>query len=298
MGLGPAAVKLNIELWQRGLSDGVRSVMDLGSQELQLPRERFFGLLASGGPPYNPGDFEPWSWPDFPRCSTRPFYRLLGLDKFDYIDLNGEHGALKIDLNAPLRDESLIGSYDLVTDYGTNEQVFNVAEAYRTMHRLAKVGGLLVNVQAVFRGNGYFLYDCSFFEELAQANGYEILFSSHIVTVPGEDGPPDIDEFHIPASVALLDVIDWSRVNHISICYVFRKVLDAEFSVPYTYGHGEDEGAAHGYRLQFTPQSPIRRYVPLAQPTMEETRTVALAGQLAKRVSAKAGSVIRGRRSR
>jgi len=198
------------------------------------------------------------------------------VEKVDYVDLNGEHGALTPDLNVPLTDQSLVGSYDLVTDQGTNEHVFNVAEAYRTMHRLAKVGGLLVNVQAVFRGNGYFLYDCSFFEGLAQANQYQILFASYIVTLPGEGDPGDLDEFHIPASADLLDVIDWSRVSNIGICYVFRKARDAEFA----------------------PRSPTRWYEPLAHPTVEETRTADLARRVLKRVGAKVRSVMRIPRSR
>ena len=218
------------------------------------------------------------------------------MEKVDYVDLNGEHGALTPDLNVPLTDQSLVGSYDLVTDQGTNEHVFNVAEAYRTMHRLAKVGGLLVNVQAVFRGNGYFLYDCSFFEGLAQANQYQILFASYIVTLPGEGDPGDLDEFHIPASADLLDVIDWSRVSNIGICYVFRKARDAEFATPYTYGHGD--AASHGYRLQFAPRSPTRWYEPLAHPTVEETRTADLARRVLKRVGAKVRSVMRIPRSR
>ena len=32
MGLGIAAVKLNLELWQRGLFKNIKSVVDIGSQ--------------------------------------------------------------------------------------------------------------------------------------------------------------------------------------------------------------------------------------------------------------------------
>ncbi|MBI3252243.1 MAG: hypothetical protein HYZ52_02840 [Candidatus Omnitrophica bacterium] len=139
-------------------------------------------IRISGTPNYVASAFSPWQWPAQPRCSSRVFYRFLGFQKYNCVDLNQEHGAVSLDLNHPLQDSSLFSQFDLVTDHGCNEHVFNTGEAYRTMHRLCKPGGIILIDQSVWEGNGYYLYDLSFFEGLAAANSYKIIYSGYVVT--------------------------------------------------------------------------------------------------------------------
>src|SRR3989338_4123011 len=157
MGLGPSAIKLNLDLWQRGFLKTTKSVIEMGSQEMHMTLPLFEELVrAAGVPGYKKENFTALAhWPAFPRCPARPFYELLVIDKYNCVDMNKMHGAIPLDLNFPLDDKSLYGKFDLVTDYGTNEHVFNTAEAYRTVHRLCKENGLIIVMQAVFRGNGY-----------------------------------------------------------------------------------------------------------------------------------------------
>ena len=165
MGLGLAAIQNTLELWQQGFFQRINSVAEIGSQEIHTTAADFQTLVEQACVP-NYEDFEfPGleNWPAKPRCSARYFYRMLGATEYDCIDLNEEHGAIKHDLNYPLEEVSLYGKYDLVTDHGSCEHVFNIAEAYRTMHRLCKVGGLIVISQSLWGGNGYFLYDRFFF---------------------------------------------------------------------------------------------------------------------------------------
>ena len=140
MGLGSGAVKLYLELWQRGLFKNIHSVVEMGSQEIHLTKEHFEELIHSAGMNnYKEVDFQELvNWPGYPRVSSKPFYEMLGIEKYSCIDMNAYHEAILLDLNQPLEDKSLYGKFDLVTDHGTNEHVFNVAETYRTMHRLAK----------------------------------------------------------------------------------------------------------------------------------------------------------------
>ena len=44
--------------------------------------------------------------------------------------------------------------FDIVTDQGSCEHVFDIAECYRTMHNLAKPGGYIIIAQATWKGNG------------------------------------------------------------------------------------------------------------------------------------------------
>ena len=68
-----------------------------------------------------------------------------------------------------------------MTDFGNNEHVFNVGEAYRTMYNLTKKDGFIWIFQSVFGGNGFFNFDASFFEGYAAANNLSIVHSCYLI---------------------------------------------------------------------------------------------------------------------
>ncbi|MBL8024251.1 MAG: hypothetical protein JNK54_08245 [Elusimicrobia bacterium] len=277
MGLGPAAVKLNLELWQRNLFSNVKSIIEMGSQELHLTPHQFEGYLHAAG--ITSYDHKPFSnlnyWPGDPRCPAKPFYQLLGVEEYRCIDLNHNYGAIPHDLNLPFTDSTLLGQFDMVTDHGTNEHVFNIGETYRTVHRLCKPGGIIHISQCLYGGNGFHNFDLSFFESMAAANGYRVLFSSFLVTLNRKyidkeelrilpralKGNYGVDQFYIPLSNELLDILQWSKDGAcLGICYVFQKQSKEDFRYAYQC-MGSDGNYA--YRLQFFPNPPSRSYVPL-----------------------------------
>jgi len=289
VGLSAAAIKLNLDLWQRGLLNNYNSVVDLGSQELHLRLSEFEELVdAAGISDYDKSQFAALAnWPASPRCSAKPFYALLGLKEYSCVDMNREHDSIPIDLSVPLDQSDLYGRFDLVTDHGTNEHVFNVAEAYRTMHRLCKKQGMLMICQTVWGGNGYYNFDSSFFEGLAAANGYEVLFASYILTT--REAAPDgrMGQFHLPLARELVTAFDWSRINQIGICYVFLKTSEADFQYPYQGSYLAQKQGHYGYTLQFLPEPPRRTYLPVYDATNMPIATKELAKMLYRRVIAK-----------
>ena len=76
MGLGTSAIKLNLELWQRGMFKGIKSVLDLGAQDLHVTAADFEGLIRTAGVHnYKREKFTHLgNWPRQPRCSSKPFY--------------------------------------------------------------------------------------------------------------------------------------------------------------------------------------------------------------------------------
>ncbi|MBI5124233.1 MAG: hypothetical protein HZA72_02310 [Candidatus Omnitrophica bacterium] len=286
MGLGPAVIKLNLELWQRGLFKAVHSVMDMGSQELLISQADFEELVHWAGiSNYRKEDFPNLeNWPKRPRCSAKPFYAMLGAEKYSCIDLDTGLGAIPIDLNFPLEDKSLYNQYDLVTDYGMNEHVFNTAEAYRTMHRLCKQYGIIVIEQFVYHGNGYYGYEPSFFEGIAAANNYKIFFSSYVIGITKRASAGSLNQFHIPFSSDLLDALDWSKVSEIGISYVMQKQTDSDFRYPYEGQYLSKAYGNHGYRLQFLSNPPSRSYIPISNTLEEAIPGRSLLQQLFKRI--------------
>lgn len=77
------------------------------------------------------------------------------------------------DISCPVEHQN---SYDLVTNFGTSEHLINQTNAFKLMHDLVKVGGILFNLLPMARMNhGFFNYNPCFFECLARANRYKIL---------------------------------------------------------------------------------------------------------------------------
>jgi len=266
MGLASGAIKLYLELWQQGVFKNIKSVIEMGSQEIHVSDEHFEELInAAGITDYNNGEFASLKrfnkGPAGAGLSAKAFYKLLGAQEYSSIDLNGEQGSIRHDLNLPLEDARYYNKYDLVTDLGCNEHIFNIAEAYRTMHRLCKVNGYIVIDQTVFIGNGFYRYDSSFFELLAAANNYRVLYSSYTVTLKSDKY--GYQQFHIPLSRELLLTIDWAKVQTIGICYVLQKLSAADFKYPYQGVYLQESQKNAGYKLRFYPEGRGFSYVPV-----------------------------------
>jgi hypothetical protein len=194
-----SSVKVAIEFKKAGLFDNLTSVMDMGAQEVHMNYEDFTFVLDSYGIEYDPAAFQNLrNYPASPRLSTKPFWRALGFEVTDSLDIDPAHNSIQCDLNMPFEDRAYWGKYDLVTDFGNNEHPFNVAEAYRTMHRLCRQNGYMWVNQAVVNGNGYFNFDVAFFEGMAAANNYSIAYAAFVVTTKH-------GQYHIPCSKDLLE---------------------------------------------------------------------------------------------
>ena len=84
MGLSIAAVQNTLELWQQGFFKNTKKVIEMGSQELHLKTDDFEDLVKMAG--VNNFEKEKFlnldNWPKGPRCSSRSFYKMLGIDEY------------------------------------------------------------------------------------------------------------------------------------------------------------------------------------------------------------------------
>ena len=103
---------------------------------------------------------------------------------FEYvsIDFDGKFGALKLDLNvATCHDVFNLGArpaFNIVTNHGTTEHIFNQANVFELMHDLTVVGGMMIHAVPTPKfgpSHGFYFYDETIFDDLAHANDYEIL---------------------------------------------------------------------------------------------------------------------------
>src|SRR5258708_8263325 len=107
------------------------------------------------------------------------FGELLTTCGFDYrsVDLIKGFNTVLLDLNIHSSPEELCGRFDLVTNFGTTEHLINQLLAMKTVHDLAKPGGIIYHdlPMSGYLKHGYFLYTPLFFNDLAAANDYRIV---------------------------------------------------------------------------------------------------------------------------
>lgn len=99
--------------------------------------------------------------------------------RFDHvsIDLNGEDGALPLDLARPIVEADLLGSFDVVTNVGTSEHVYDQYQCFANIHRLAKMGGLIIHISPTGSSwpNHERTYTEAFFARLMAHGRYRLL---------------------------------------------------------------------------------------------------------------------------
>ena len=74
-------------------------------------------------------------------------YGLFGITSYKSLDPFDPRGDYKYDLGSDVPD---IGKFDVVTNFGTSEHVFNIANVFKTAYDLLPVGGIMLNALPAF----------------------------------------------------------------------------------------------------------------------------------------------------
>lgn len=180
MAIGAIHLAWMQQLARRGCFGDLHSVIDLGPQDIQLERpllaKAVDGLVPAGeiemllNTIYVDGQVA--------RDAQAPFYRLFGLDSYASIDAVDGRATYRHDLSLPAKS---LPEFDVVTNYGTTEHVFNIGEAFRTIHDLTKPGGLSLHCVPCFAfiNHGFYSINPNALIEMARANHYEVIDFSY-----------------------------------------------------------------------------------------------------------------------
>jgi hypothetical protein len=107
---------------------------------------------------------------------TREIWQWLGVD-YLAIDIDGTPGAIALDLNCDVVPAAVRSKYGLVTNFGTTEHVANQANAFKIIHDLTAVGGIMIhNLPCHLPNHGLINYNPKFFWALARANDYRQVY--------------------------------------------------------------------------------------------------------------------------
>ena len=265
MGIGLSTAQVLLELYNEQKLTNVKNVAEIGAQELHLKEQDLQDLYEQVGLDKNLTTKHEnlKNWPKHPRATAKNLYSDLGIKDYTSIDISAEHNSLKVDLNNEFLDKSYYNKFDLVTDFGSCEHVFNVAECYKTIHKITKKNGLIIICQAVYGGNGYFTFDKPFLEGIAAANNYEIIHSSYTVSSSNLTKNGSAKQYNIPLSKDLLDTLKTNKDFDCGINMVLKKKHDAEFKTPYQGNLLKDLNKSYGFKRVFNKDDLTESFIPV-----------------------------------
>lgn len=221
MGINLEAVEFLLELDRKNLLKKGKC-LELGRQDMFIPPSKLKILLDS----------------EKTISSASELYKHLGFESHSSIDGFEAENCHVIDLNKDISiKEELELKADLVTNFGTTEHIFNQYSAFKNIHNLCSVGGVIVHSVPI-AGNvqhGYYNYQPRMFQEMALINEYEIL-SLYIAA----DYWPAL----IPYSKENLFK---NRYKDLMLLVAFRKNTESPFQLPFD-GFFKEQAQTYGYQ--------------------------------------------------
>lgn len=249
-------INIALELFSNKKFKTVSNMLDMGSKELRVSYSQLEYAFKQVNFKFNNKKFEKLKiFPKGKRISTKNFWSEVGIKNYKCSDINNSHDSIFIDLNKPLTNKKYLNKFDLVCDFGNNEHVFNVGEAFKTMYNVTKKNGFIWISQSVYGGNGFFNFDASFFEGYAAANNLSIVHSCYLVY------PSEYEQFVIPCNKDLFNLLDLTKIKGVDISYVFKKNLDDEFKIHYQYGLNNNQ-SKHLVSFLNSEYPPEKLYIP------------------------------------
>lgn len=180
MAIGAIHIAWLRHLARQGEFRGRGTVLDLGPQDIQVDRGFLMRALdrVVGGSTLDRDLADMFTNGGFRPDGQPAFYRLFGLSPYASIDASDTRATYRLDLNHAV---SGLPEYDVVTNFGTTEHVFNIGEAFRTIHNLTRPGGMSLHCVPCFAfiNHGFYGINPNMLVEMARANDYEIVDFSY-----------------------------------------------------------------------------------------------------------------------
>jgi len=183
MGIGINDLKFLMACKSNGYLQGLQAICDIGASQLYLEGEA--QILENFANAFERKEIIRLSESDKLKLSNNGYFRDLWA-KIGYfyisIDTSCEAGAINLDLNFDEIPAELQEKFQLVINCGTTEHVANQIQAFKIIHDLTAVEGLMYH-NVPFQGyqtHGLINYTPKFFWMLCRSNNYEFLdFSIH-----------------------------------------------------------------------------------------------------------------------
>ncbi|MGJ3259895.1 MAG: methyltransferase domain-containing protein [Rhodospirillales bacterium] len=228
MGITLNIVALFHQLAQTGAIQGAGKVMELGAQDIKCSgQEQAISRTIEAFGHTVPGND---SLKAMASGRSDRFYKALGFE-YACVDAGRYPGAVNLDLNFDDVPADHVNGYDLVTNFGTTEHVYDHARAFKVLHDFTAPGGLMLSC-VPFTGiidHGMVNYQPNFFQALARHNGYEVLG----LWVAVSTRPKNTLHHMIPWDETLLDAITLKNGAYLNVVALMRKSHNTPFITPF-----------------------------------------------------------------
>ncbi len=157
-----------------------------------------------------------------------------GFKYYDDIDFVEDEGASIVhDLNQPLPPgyEHEDNKYDLVFECGTMEHIFDIAQVFKNMIQLCKVGGTICHISPLtWLNHGFYNFSLTLFNDVYRNNGFDS-FKFGWCNWPqnyGVIGSTDV----IPIEFTPSQILKPSNTDFLMIAFTAKKIADVPFKNP------------------------------------------------------------------
>jgi hypothetical protein len=259
MGIGPKNLIRIQDLCDKGALPPNAAILELGAQEIYCAGHEHF--VADFSRHFVDKKAAGWNAKALSQDEvsalakqgfSAPLFRACGFN-YRALDIFDGDSVTLFDLNIQITPPELIGQFDLITNFGTTEHLINQYLAMRTLHELTKLGGVIYHDLPLggYHTHGYFSYNPMFFQHLAQANSYEIMYHAYSRNSAESPAP----EFMTRNGYSAPGWIDCGME------FVLRKTVDGAFRMPLetgtslglnpeVWGGGDPYGRLQGVRAQ------------------------------------------------
>lgn len=175
--------------------------------------------------------------------TTEQFYKCLGFSKYLAIDVNTKMGAVALDLNRSLFYQGLKDQFNLVTNNGTGEHIFDQRWVFENAHDLCTLGACMLHVLPFgwWVNHGFYNYNPIIFDALAKANNYDLI-ALYIGERWGMRVKVGASAFEEKNPMDLLRVVSGFHAQDLSIVALMRKTSNLPFSIPLQTKYIKDIG--------------------------------------------------------
>jgi hypothetical protein len=227
MGIGAGIVELYRMLARDRFFDGIRNVLEVGSQELQCSGHArgYRALLTQLGK--DSRSLEELDSFLAGNPSARDLYENLGLE-YAAIDTDRAHGSIFLDLNYDKLPAEFHGKFGMVTNYGTLEHLLNQTNGFEICHVATRPGGYIFHLFPFlgYLDHGFFSFHPNLIYALAAANDYSVE-GMWLNLNPAQH------EILVPFSVDVIKRLRLDFDTAVALIVLLKKNTDHAFQVPY-----------------------------------------------------------------
>ncbi len=183
MGINALTVQWLARLARAGVLPKGGSWVELGPQDFVEDQVTLDVLHHALDPIVGSDNAEAWKiFADPSEASatkTVLLYQCLGAGAYATVDLYDIRADFHFDLNLPF---DVPRQFDVLTNFGTSEHCFNIAESFHACHRLLRAGGIGLYILPAFGdiNHGFYNIHPVIYPLLADRNDYEIVEFSYV----------------------------------------------------------------------------------------------------------------------